>query len=144
MNFAALTADLHSLAASIFGANESGVQSCAWFPADLTANPATSAGYTRALGAVAVGAVKAKASPVAMGFERTETDVSVSLNAVTWRALFGAEEPRKSQTVFIIGPALEDGTPGAGCVQYMVAEEIRFSGGVMEIDARRCGAIETP
>lgn len=144
LNFALATSGIQQTAASLFGRGSDGVRVCAWFPASLAVTPMDSASYVRAMGPVTLGAVKARSETVAEAFERTQRDVSVSINAETWRSYFGIELPLRSQTVFLCGPELPDGTPDVPrCHLYVIESEARLSGGVLEIDARRGSPLES-
>jgi len=140
MNFAALTSRVQQLSAGIFGVGIDGRQNRAWFPPALTDSPATTAGYSVPMGAVSIGPVRMKGTDPLGLATRPENLVSVAIDLTVWRATYGDTLPKKSITVFLLGPASENDatTPDpAKCIRCSIAEEARIAGGVMELDAQK-------
>lgn len=146
MSFFALTTLAQQTAAGIFGGTPDGKRLFAWFPPVLEgenapeSNPDEPEGFTVPLGAVSVGAARARSRDPLEMVERAEQLEGVSLSRAAWYAAYGDHLPVKSMTCFIIGPALDAaGTEPdpARAVRYTVESEVRLSAGVMEIDALR-------
>lgn len=135
-------ATLQSLAARhaavIFGRDIAGRQHHLWCGVSLEREPVTLSGWTRAIGPVTTGPVRARTREALMLVERAENLMSFMVDLAAWRAAWGESVPLKSLTVFLIGPALEDGSPDpAQCWVCQAADEVRLAAGFMEVDAIR-------
>lgn len=141
-SFAELLDLSQGVAAGHFGAGLDGAQVCAWFPVSLTgAQPGREglASFTHALGPVAVGPARVRTRDPLQAVKRRDLLVSVSLSRAVWNEAFGPDAlPDEGKTTFVIGPALNDGTPDPErAVRCTVEDEIRAVGGALEIDARK-------